>query len=1302
VSKFSLGWLRNLFVPIIILSVLFVAFGAYYLYWVPNRQRHLDHRGFRYLKTLSDQLRLTINTYDKMMDNAMNAGVTKKDLPAYLNLTVPQLTVPEDSEANHAIDPELNKYGDPPTIAIEADEGTHFLYLAFGYGDKPKTKSNQRVVRTDLEVLVNSLLGQAELISFDVVLLARSDGRVIFQKSLSGVEIAQLKNLEDVSGTRTGKDVKQIDASSLSTSSQLEEVKIAGARYRLYSQPLQIGFLPAKAAEQSDDQGGPTWVLCGMVRADHFRSESQLIPYSYILTMLAAILLAAASYPFLRLYLSIPGERLRARDVAITAIFTCLIAAVITFIFADLYFWDGYFGPDAKADMARLAHAIDANFQREQQAAFVALNELDRYRTLLPADHHDNDALTSSANVRLLFGKDEDPRCNPKEACKVNILTDEKLYPILKGYPYLFFAFWGDADGRQRIKWTTRQHATPFIPLDEVSAPFYPAVRRALLYPRDSSTVATCGLGPQYSPSTGQNIITLWAIVPLSQAQCGVKLGGGDSNASTNPPNKQERIWAALVTQPVSLYHAILPGGYQFAVLNPDGMVVFHSDATRNLRENFFAETDMDPDLQSRVEMRSEGPVTANYMGRPHRMYVLPMDAGGQDGRWAIVIFRDLHIEEVMNLEILSLVSVLFLLYAAAMTGLVLIFSRIRGVKSERRWFWPDSRLMETYRRIAVFNAVSVVVLLALSHFVSALALLICAVLVPAVVLVLNMAAVSRVQSSGTMAQHPEEPPTPDWQSPYFAAGATLVLVIAVLPCLSLFKGAADFEHRLLIENTILQLARDLQNRDVTMRDLYREMYLGDHRDALLEGPEKQSAADLEGEKQPPREPKPYYSYHQLLSSTSVSKTHELIHDAPDPSAAENALLSFFSYPYNKRAADDRYLAEGKSDVWRWTSSNSGRERSLELTREETGGQVRSIKSTWRPFVYPWGRLTWWLGLASLLAGVYALVRISLSRIFQLDRVPPPPVLESDSGLNPAGLIAELPMSLLLIGHETSGPISALLHRSDVQVREATVLQEAPASSDKSAADAGFSRPPANPIDAILRDGRPLVLRNFERVSDEPAAAARAHAALNRLVSALGNSVILISSMDPVLVPSIEASDRWRYLLRSFVRIDLNTTPRQRVAEEDADYYSRISTESYFHWLFAALPKLEKLVMLQLAQEKVVNPNDSELLDGLFDQGMVERRHGLLAVKDQGFAHFLKHALPHHTVKHWEKAIAGRRPFSLQNSLMVFGIGVVAFLVYTQGDVFNTWVTYATGVAAALPKVLQLFDNLRGKSGATS
>jgi hypothetical protein len=1291
VPKLNLSWLRNLFVPFIIIAVLFVAFGAYYLYWVPNRQRHLDDRGFRYLKTLSEQIRLTINTYDKMMDHAVDAGVSNHDLPDYLKLTAPQLTVPEDSEIRHAIGKGDSGYGDPPKIDVQVDEGKHFLYLAFSFEDD----KDRRVLRTDLDALVNSLLGPDTLSPFDVILVARSDGSVIFQKSPSGVEMAQINNLEDASGAvnpENPKEKKKIGAKTLAQSSTLEEVKIAGARYRLYSQPLEVGFRPAHPVANPDNPADTSWVLCGLVRADRFRSESQLIPYSYILTMLAIILLAAASYPFLKLYLSLPGERLRARDVTIAAIFTCLIAAVITFIFADVYFWVRAFGPDAQADMAKLAHAMNANFQREQQAAFVTLNALDgRLASEQVGETRDKPGNRKrTEKVKLLLGNDQGAQCEPKEACKANLLADRGLYPIVHNYPYLFFAFWSDTDGNQLVKWTTRRHATPFIPIDEASAPYYPAVRLALTYPEESSTTPTCGIGPQYSPTTGQNIISFWGVVPLSKARCGVNFASNEGEeAPAGVAGTRERGWAAIVTQPISLYNAVLPGGYQFAVLKKDGTVVFHSDTTRNLRENFLAEADLDPNLQSRVEMRSEGPVTANYMGRPHRMYVLPMDAGDQAGRWSIVIFRDLHMEEVMNLEILSLVSILFVIFAVATVLLVSIANWIWGIKSGRRWFWPDSRLSAMYRHVALVNGLSVVLLLLLSHFVSGLALLICATLIPAAVLAFNIAMAGR-RKSAELARTSDEAVPLSWESNYFAAAATLVLVVAVLPCLSLFKVAANFEHRLLVENTLLKLAVDLQNRAVAMRELYREMDLRLHRADMLAGPETQLAGDLEGEKVPRPGAKPVYSYHELLS-TSISNSHELIEDLPDPSAAENSLLSFLSYPYNKRAADDRHLAEGKSDVWRWTSSSFGRERTLELTRLEPGGQVRSIKAVWRPFFYAWTRVIWWLGFAGLVAFVYALTRISFSRIFQLEGGTAPPLFDHDPRLDPASLISDLPMDLLLIGHQTSPAIVELLHRDDVQVHEAEILLQGEASATQSLAS------PSSTMDAIISDRRPVVLRNFERLPDDAEKLAKANAALTRLISSLGNSVILVSSLDPVLVPSIEASDRWRDLLRSFVRIDLNTTPRRRLGEDDADYQGRISAESYFHWLFAGLPKLKKLVMLQLAQEKVVNPQSDEVLNELMEQGMIERKWGLLAVKDEGFAKFLKHALPHHTVRLWEKQLAGARPFSLQTSLMIVGVGVVAFLLYTQGDVFNTWVTYATGVASTVPKALQFFENFRGK-----
>ena len=56
----------------------------------------------------------------------------------------------------------------------------------------------------------------------------------------------------------------------------------------------------------------------------------------------------------------------------------------------------------------------------------------------------------------------------------------------------------------------------------------------------------------------------------------------------------------------------------------------------------------------------------------------------------------------------------------------------------------------------------------------------------------------------------------------------------------------------------------------------------------------------------------------------------------------ESTLLSALSYPYNESAADDRHLAEGKSDVWKWSTSRSGSDRLLTLTKLTGGGTARA------------------------------------------------------------------------------------------------------------------------------------------------------------------------------------------------------------------------------------------------------------------------------------------------------------------------------------------------------------------------
>ena len=120
-----------------------------------------------------------------------------------------------------------------------------------------------------------------------------------------------------------------------------------------------------------------------------------------------------------------------------------------------------------------------------------------------------------------------------------------------------------------------------------------------------------------------------------------------------------------------------------------------------------------------------------------------------------------------------------------------------------------------------------------------------------------------------------------------------------------------------------------------------------------------------------------------------------------------------------------------------------------------------------------------------------------------------------------------------------------------------------------------------------------------------------------------------------------------------------------------------------------------KLVLVQLAQEGLVNPNSRYVVSELMRDGLVVRRNGMIAVRDTALCQFLKSAVPQRTIARWERHGASVHSTVARTSLLIAGACLTGFLLYTQGAIFQTWVTYASGLAASLPVFLRLFEMFR-------
>lgn len=84
----------------------------------------------------------------------------------------------------------------------------------------------------------------------------------------------------------------------------------------------------------------------------------------------------------------------------------------------------------------------------------------------------------------------------------------------------------------------------------------------------------------------------------------------------------------------------------------------------------------------------------------------------------------------------------------------------------------------------------------------------------------------------------------------------------------------------------------------------------------------------------------------------------------------------------------------------------------------------------------------------------------------------------------------------------------------------------------------------------------------------------------------------------------------------------------------------------------------------------------------------------MLAIRDSCFVQFVKKTISRDTIKELENQGTGHSN-TLRTYLLVTGAAIVIFLLWTQGAVVNTWITYATGLAASIPAFLKVLELLR-------
>ena len=1270
--------------------------------WIPSQQQYLNERNLRTLRTISAQVKARIDNFDQAIDHAIDSfrfedQADRDPLNRYVKLYAKELEILEvNPEAGGDL---VVRPANPPHVRVQRDDGRSYLYV--GYRHKIEHQKNfELIARSDVDQVVADYLTRSD---FDAILLAESSGAVIAQRSSSGLELASVARMCE-RGQPAASCTAQANAfTRLKGTSDLATVTIGASDYVLYTQPVPLSM--THEGDKSDNSH-EEWTLCGFVRLDRFRAASSTIPTTYWLAFGMALALILFAMPLVKLHILSPRERLHRADAVWASGATFMIVALVAFAVLDLHAFGMVMPAGVDEQLRGVAEAIAGHFKAEVEAIDRQMTAFEQDDVWLEALGYKQETkertlasvranLETVAEMTIRLGKKGRPQCKLPWSCRDGVLARLGVE-----YPFFKLVGWTDTDGWQRVKWSTSAVVTPFINVRDAKLPYFDQMKLGRRT-TDRDSAPTTGIVVLTSPNTSEKLTVFWKALP----------------AVEKDTQRPDLLGETLATVPVSLTRPVLPKNVQFAVVDRNGLVLFHSDPARTLTENFFQESEESPKLKAMTAAHESGAMSARYLGRPHRFYVTPLKvAPFADQRWSLITFEDRAVVETANLETLNLAASMFGLYAVVL-GALWALSVWLMPDSFTKWLWPHAEKASRYRIAAVTaTAGGFACLGALALLTSTVALSVVLVLVAAALMVTFT--ILRGEGSARPAS---------WPADFFHARAALLFLLAAVPAIVCFRLAFAFETELHVTRGRSHLAAELQRRELQARlDTQRVPICGDD-DQGAEPCQRvrdritfQTRNTLWDVNLPAREPAQGAAVEAALAPTALA-----------------AFLRAVYRPYNEIAADLLMTSRlpDSADLERWHVAVD--------PRLPVNGTLLVIAVV-------------------LIAIAYAVVSYLLEPLFVLD-VAVPARLVAAAG-------DDDDTSLLIVGPTGTGRTARLQRNSRVMVFDVRSLSfvDSPAgvatisSIRISAADGGapdIDQQDEHELDwastILAISGQPfqiVAIDHLECRLHDQAFRTKMLECLETAIYKQSATIWCSAVREPLeLVEELNAPiserRRWARLFEGFRResvglagdshaaeafratldgrTDLPLTLRRRIDSEctaapqllrigrmlvarlpksstssEVDVLAEIASEAqgFYEELWDGCATGEKVLLRQLAEEGLVNPNSSSTAARLVRAGLI-RQDAAFQVMNETFRRFILDAASHDEISTWERE-GVRVPWgTIATTGVTVAFGLAGLLLLTQEQLVDAWISYVPALAPAIPTVWKVVSAVQSVQG---
>ncbi|HYP00753.1 MAG TPA: hypothetical protein VER76_11230 [Pyrinomonadaceae bacterium] len=1032
--KFNLPKFERLHILVLTLLVLLVPFSLYYWGFVRRQTSYFTEHKSRQLAVIGNQIGAKMQKLSWAVDNstaelfrdaveAKTEGMKEEALDKFKKT----LALGEKLEPRNLFLPAQPKNAKAKldkrvAIRWEGEREMSKLGIVFTGAWKDGSPAQSLEVEADLGGVLQQILAKE---AFESVLIADAEsGAVKYQhnrQSGSKLSIATLDALRD-------EHKKKIDHPALAQATNIQDVKLAGEDYKLFSRPVDMN-VALSGSER------PKWIVCGLISEGQFRRERWAVSSTVLILFTVVMILGALSWPFLKLWLMGAKDRIRMADVYFL-FFAAMIGSALLTLFSLYVYTYRNLMHEADSKLPTFAREVHNNLHAEVRSA---LNELDRLNEDLLADTESHDLIAVGTGL-------QDSRAHnalqPKTLEKANILPEhilkaEQNEKIQHPYPFFTTAFWIDDERRQRIKLTTKDVTTPFITVPPTRAyltnirdeRFLHLERRVMSgeekQKRNEDIAKHAANGEtaleackKYNDGAKHHDFWLEAITsPLT---------GIESVIITKKFCQPYQSWiAALDTRLLATLDTVTPPGYGFSVIEANGRVIFHSELAQHFGENFYDECDERVELRAAVESRQSTELNADYLGSGHSLFTLPVkDFPG----WTIITYRDKQILRTAQLELLVVASNLFLLYTLVLlTFFVSLYLWKLNATGKIEWLWARDEAIGFYRFVLVANVFICLLLGMAIIYLEREWLLSVAGVLP--IFGLFVAAVSlklsgKLRKSG-MERSDNLRPVIRCRVWYVLMITTLLFLVSVMPAIAFFKLAYNEQMKLVAKHGQVKLAQDLRMREEGVKAQYagliKDLVERAHKDRLKEGA-KQGQVKLTQEFReikdrieaeygglikdliqrrlnwsPAKPGRPLDVYQSVFLDTHRDETVMDGRPYPPPVTAQalryDRYLSYLRPMVNRTSGNWASLVKARSADGAWEWSEETGNKLLLQTRETDAAEhaaplrIMSTVPLWKlpvPLQTRSGTL-WWISIILIFGLLFVLLRFVVLRVFLLN-----------------------------------------------------------------------------------------------------------------------------------------------------------------------------------------------------------------------------------------------------------------------------------------------------------------------------